>query len=448
MMQFPDFRFYTLSRLLSSAAQTLFQAAIAWQVFQISGSTLQLGLIGLTRFLPQLALALLAGAVADTYDRRKVILLAQMAPLTCSVVVLSLTLMHAINLPWIYFLVFLIAIASSFDQPSRQSLLPQLVPVEIFPRAVTVASTAGQLAFVIGPMLGGLLIARFTVAGAYATYAALTAISWVSLSRVHPHYASRGRRGVTVEAVKEGLSFLRRNQVALGAMTLDMFALIFGGATALLPVYATKILHVGAGGYGILTSSLGVGALLMSVLLMLLPPVKRTGPVLLSTVAVFGLMTMLFGISRTFWFSLLAYGLTGAADQVSVVMRQAAIQLTTPDELRGRVNAVNSLFVGASVHVGGIESGLVAAATNAVFSVVSGGAACIGVVGIVALTMPDLRRYRLDQYEHVARKALVKDAGAWERRRLAGPLGRFPLGRFLKQGAVHPDTEKSEVEGD
>ena len=281
------------------------------------------------------------------------------------------------------------------------------MPVEIFPRkAVTVASAIGQLAFVIGPMLAGLLIARFSVSGAYLIYGVLIAVFRCEpLYRVRARYGTRGRRGVTIEAIREGLAFLGRNQVALGAMALDMFAVIFGGATALLPVYATKILHVGAGGYGILAASLGTGALLMSVLLMVLPPFKRTGIVLISAVAVFGLMTMLFGISRVFWFSLLAYGLTGAADQVSVVMRQAAIQLTTPDELRGRVNAVNSVFIGASVQVGAIESGLVAAVTSAVFSVVSGGAACLAVVGVVAVTMPDLRHYRLGQHEQVAREA-------------------------------------------
>jgi len=408
----------------------MFQAAIAWQVFQISGSTLQLGLIGLTRFVPQLLLTLVAGAVADSYDRRKVILIAQIAPFVCSLAILGLTLSHLITLPWIYFLVFWIAIASAFDQPSRQSLLPQLVPVEVFPRAVTVASSVSQLAFVVGPMVGGLLIARYSVAGAYAIYAVLVAISWLSLSRVQPRFAARGRRGVTVKAIKEGLAFLRRNQVAFGAMTLDMFALIFGGATALLPVYATKILHVGAGGYGLLTSSLGIGALLMSVLLMVLPPVKRTGIVLISTVAVFGLMTMLFGISRAFVFSLIAYALTGAADQVSVVMRQAAIQLTTPDEFRGRVNAVNSLFVGASVHVGGIESGLVAAAANATFAVVSGGAACVAVVGIVAATMPDLRRYRMEQAEHVVARALRENIKSQKTPTTAGtsPPSEEPAG--------------------
>jgi MFS family permease len=193
-------------------------------------------------------------------------------------------------------------------------------------------------------------------------------------------------------------------------MTLDMFAVIFGGATALLPVYATKILHVGAGGYGLLTSAIGIGSLVMSMLLMVMPPIRRTGAVLLATVAVFGLMTMVFGLSRVFWFSLLAYALTGAADQVSVVMRQSAIQLTTPDEFRGRVNAVNSLFVGASGQVGAIESGLVAALTSATFSVVSGGAACIGVVGIVAATMPELRHYCIEHADRVVARALGSSA--------------------------------------
>lgn len=407
-LQVPDFRVYTLARLFSGVAQTLLQAALLWQVFQISGSTLQLGLIGLMRFVPQLALTLLAGAAADSIDRRKIVLLAQITPFLCGLGLFALTITGAISLPWLYGLVFLIACSSAFDGPARQALLPQLVPVELFPQAVTVNSTFGQLAFVSGPILGGVLIAKTSVAGAYGAYALLLAVASVFLFQVRPRFSATGRRRITIEAVREGLAFLRRNQVALGAMTLDMFGVIFGGAVALLPVYATKILHVGAGGYGVLTSSLGLGALVMSVLLLFLPPFKRTGATLLCAVVAFGLMTMLFGISRSFPLSLIAYALTGAADQVSVIMRQSAIQLTTPDELRGRVSAVNALFIGASGQVGGIESGLVAAATNATFSVVSGGAACIGVAAIIAATLPDLRRYRIGTHEEVMVRARSK----------------------------------------
>jgi MFS family permease len=345
------------------------------------------------------------GTVADSFDRRKVVLLAQATPLLCGLSLFLLTHNHLVSLAWLYALVFLIACSSAFDGPSRQALLPQLVPVEIFPQAVTAASTVGQFAFVTGPIVGGILIARSGVAAAYLAYALLIAAAAVALFMVRPKFASTSRRRITIEAVREGLVFLRHNQVALGAMTLDMFGVIFGGAVALLPVYATNILHVGAGGYGILTSSMGIGSLIMSVLLLFLPPIKRTGATLLCAVTSFGLMTMLFGISRSFPLSLLAYALTGASDQVSVIQRQAAIQLTTPDELRGRVSAVNALFIGASGQVGGIESGLVAAATNAVFSVVSGGAACIGVAAIIAATLPDLRHYRIGTHDQIIAKA-------------------------------------------
>jgi MFS family permease len=415
-LRFRDFRYYTFGRLFSGVASTLLQAAIGWQVYQISGSTLQLGLIGLMRFLPQLALTLHAGAVADTYDRRKIVLLAQITPFTCSLALLFLTVARLINLPWMYALLFFIALGTAFDQPARQALLPQLVPLSIFPRAVTANSTIGQLAFVAGPVLGGLLIARFTVAGAYLAYACLVVASTFCTWQLRTRFAPGSRRRVTAEAIREGISFVRHHQAVLGAMTLDMFGVIFGGAVALLPVYATKILHVGAGGYGILTSSLGIGALAMSVILLFLPQIKRAGLTLLYAVAVYGLMTIIFGLSRSFWLTLLAYALTGAADQVSVVMRQATIQLGTPDELRGRVSAVNSLFIGASGQVGAIESGLVAAITNATFSVVSGGAACIGIVGVVAVTMPGLRRYRIDDpIEHEQRPARDSEAGGMPR---------------------------------
>jgi MFS family permease len=394
---------------------TLLQAAVAWQVFQISGSALQLGLIGLMRFLPQLALTLLSGAVADAYDRRKIVVLAQIGPLLSAILLFALTVHGTISLAWIYTAIFFIAISSAFDQPARQALLPQLIPADVYPKAVATNSTIGQIAFVCGPIIGGILIARIGVAGAYATYGLLVALAACSMLRARPRLEPRAGRRITVEAVKEGLSFLRHNQVALGAMTLDMFAVLFGGAVALLPVYA-KILHAGANGYGLLAASLGIGELTTGIVMLFLPPAKRTGATLLGTVAMFGLMTILFGISRSFPLSLIAYALTGAADQVGQIQRQAAIQLTTPIELQGRVGAVNSLFVGVSNQVGAVESGLVAAAASAIFSisttagavlsVVSGGAASVAVVGVIGVAMPDLRRYRYARtYLHVTTSA-------------------------------------------
>jgi len=372
------------------------------------------------RFLPQLALTLLAGAAADAFDRRRIVMFAQLGPFASAALLFLLTVHHSISLPWIYVLIFFIAVSSAFDQPARQALLPQLVPARIFPQAVTANSTIGQIGFVVGPILAGLLIAKTTVAGGYAAYGLLVGLGACSLFWARPRLESRVSRRITVEAVREGLGFLRRNQVALGAMTLDMFAVLFGGAVALLPVYATKILHVGPGGYGLLTASLGIGSLSMAVILLFLPPVKRAGAALLCAVATFGLMTMLFGISRSFPLSLIAYALTGAADQVGQIQRQAAIQLTTPDELRGRVSAVNSLFVGVSNQVGAVESGLLAAATNAIFSVVSGGAASLAVAAIIAVKMPDLRRYRVGHLNVPGRAPSLGSDERSKRTRLPG----------------------------
>jgi MFS family permease len=208
---------------------------------------------------------------------------------------------------------------------------------------------------------------------------------------------------VTLQAIREGLTYVRRQQVILGCMTLDMFAVIFGGANALLPIYANDILHVGASGYGLLTSSLEVGALITSLLLIVAPRITQAGRALLIGVAVYGIATVVFGLSRSFPLSVIAYMIVGIGDQVSVVMRATAIQLSTPDELRGRVSSVNMVFIGASNQLGAVESGFVAALTNATFSVVSGGIGCLIVLAIVVATLPKLRRYRIEFNEPAAR---------------------------------------------
>ena len=353
-------------------------------------------MLGLVRFLPALGASLVGGAVADTYDRRRIMLLAQCVPLLCSAALLVTTRSGAVSLPLIYGLVLFIGLAASFENPARQSLLPLLVPRDTFLNAVAVSSTVQQSAFVIGPVLAGIAIDRLGVAGSYGIHLVLLGGSLPLLLLLRPRQQEGERRAMSVSAVKDGVRFVVRRQVLLGAMALDMFAVIFGGATALLPVYAEDILQVGARGFGLLTAAQAIGAFGMSVLLVALPPVRNTGRVLLLAVAAFGVATMIFGLSRSFPLSLLAYGLTGVADQVSVVMRQTTIQMATPDELRGRVSAVSSLFIGASHHLGSVESGFVAALTSPTFAVVSGGAGCIGVVGAVAYWLPELRRYRLD----------------------------------------------------
>jgi MFS family permease len=258
-----------------------------------------------------------------------------------------------------------------------------------------VSSTIQSLGFVTGPFVGGALIAVSGVEAAYLAHMMLIGGSLVGLFFLRLRPIEGPRRAVSLAAIREGVAFVRNRQVLLGAMTLDMFAVIFGGAQALLPVFAKDILEVGPRGYGVLVSSLEAGALLMALALVVFPPIKQAGRALLVTVALFGLGTIVFGLSRNIYLSVATYMFIGMADQVSVVLRQTAVQLSTPDELRGRVSSVNMLFIGASNQLGAVESGLVAAATNATFAVVSGGVGCLTVVGIVWAKLPDLRHYRI-----------------------------------------------------
>lgn len=393
----PNFLLYAAGRVASGMAMTMLNAALAWQVYDISGSAFQLAMLGLARFGPSLGLTLVGGAVADGHDRRRIAMVAQLAPLITSVTLFLLTVSNAVELPIIYGLVLFVAIASSFENPARQAFLPQVVTRETFANAIVVSSTLQSFAFVTGPAVGGLLIGLVGVDGAYAAHTVLILISIVTLVFLKLREQDGARRAVSLAAIKEGVQFVRHRQVLLGAMTLDMFAVILGGATALLPIYAKDILKVGGLGYGILFASLDAGALLMSVALIFLPPIRNAGRALLVTVALFGLGTVVFGLSRSIYLSIATYMFIGMADQVSVVLRQTTVQLSTPDDLRGRVSSVNSLFIGASNQLGAVESGLVASVTNATFAVVSGGLGCIAVVGAVWAKMPDLRNYRISR---------------------------------------------------
>ena len=393
LLPYPSLAPYLVSRFLSSMALTLARATIAWQVYEISGSAFHLGLIGLAQFVPAFLVSLLAGAVADSRERRKVAMVAQTIPALGTGVLAWFTLQGAIGLPLIYLMVILIAGASAFEVPARHSMLPQLVPRDIFPRAVTVNGAVHMFALMTGPVIVGFLIDAQGVWAPYALHAALLVASLAVLSRVRPTYDSGERTAISVKAIREGLSFVRRERVVLGSMILDMFAVLFGGAVALLPVYATDILGVGARGYGILASALEIGAAIMALVLILAPPFKRTGRALLVAIGVFGAATIVFGLSRSFALSMVAYMAAGMADFVSVVTRNTAIQLSTPDHLRGRVSSVQMVFIGASNQLGLAESGFVAALTSPTFAVVSGGIGALIVTGLIALRNPALRRY-------------------------------------------------------
>ncbi len=385
---------YLLGRFCAGTATMLLRAGILWHVFALSHSAFQLGLVGIVQFVPALGLMLVGGALADTHDRRRIMMAAQWAWLLAATALCLAMYAGRVSLPLLYAMVLVVAVAGAFDSPARAALLPTLVRRELLARTVTIASTNQALAFATGPALAGILIAGAGVGAVYAAYAVLVIGSIVTMPFLRPVVHAPSRNAPSLAAIREGLGFVRRRQVVLGCMVLDMFAVIFGGAVALLPVYANDVLRVGPRGYGLLSASSEVGALLTSAFLTLLPPVRRTGSTLLATVAMFGLATVVFGLSRWFPLSVAAYMLVGVADQVSVVMRTTAIQLSTPDPLRGRVSAVNLLFIGASNQLGAAESGFLAALTSAPFAVVSGGVACLAVVAIVAVAMPELRRYR------------------------------------------------------
>jgi MFS family permease len=388
---------YLGSRFAVGTATMMLRSAIAWHVFALTQSPFHLGLIGLTQFIPAFALTLVAGALADTFDRRRIMMTAQLVALVSGMVLFVATANGTMTLGLLYGLVVTAAIATAFDSPARVAFLPSLVGRDVFPRVVTISSTNQALAFATGPALGGLLIADFGIGAAYAAYTLLVVTALALLAFLPSPPAAPSGRGVSFAVIREGLGFVRRRPVILGCMTLDMFAVIFGGATALLPIYATEILHVGPRGYGLLSSALEIGALCTSLALIALPPIRHAGRALLTAVGIYGLATIAFGLSRSFPLSLAAYMLVGVADQVSVVMRSTAIQLSTPDELRGRVSAVNLLFIGASNQLGAAESGFLAAATSARFAVVSGGLASLVVLAIVAMKIPELRAYRIDR---------------------------------------------------
>jgi MFS family permease len=389
------FRWFSLSRFFGATAMTLLRAAIAYQVYELSGNEISLGNVGLMQFVAAFSMFPLAGPAADSFDRRRVIQLAQLVPMLCSLSLVVLSLQQRVTLPILYAVVALSSLAGAFEQPARASLLPALVSRDNFLRAVPISTILVSLGFASGPPAMGFMSHWAGYAGAYGLHAALVAGSLFSLARLPRVTRLTPAARVTWQAVAEGISFVRRSPIVLGCMTLDMFAVLLGGATALLPVYAKDILRVDTAGYGLLTSASEVGSLAMSILILTLSGLPRAGASLLWTVAAFGAATAAFGLSRSFPLSVALFALVGMADQVSVVLRQTIVQLSTPDELRGRVSAVNFVFIGASNQLGAAESGYLAAATSATFAVVSGGIGAIVVALVVAWRNRPLRSYRL-----------------------------------------------------
>jgi MFS family permease len=394
-----NFRWFVSSLLAMTVATQIQAVVVAWQIYELTHDPLSLGLIGLAEAVPFIAIALFAGHMADRRNRLRISLIALTALLLCSLALLSFSLRPGTitaDRTWpVYAVIFLSGVARSFLQPARSALGAELVPRELYPNAVTWRSSAWQLAEVVGPAIGGLVYGFGSARAAYGVDAALMAVGLLSLARLrHPGRSSSSPAESFIESLGTGIRFVRRQPVILSALTLDLFSVLFGGAVALLPVFAAEILRVGPEGLGILRAAPAVGAVAMSLIMAHRPPLRRAGRTLLVSVAVFGLSIIGFGLSRDFLLSIVMLGLSGMADTVSVVVRSTLLQVLTPDHLLGRVAAVNAIFIGSSNEIGAFESGAAAKLLGTVPSVVLGGVATLVVVAVTALKVSPLRQLR------------------------------------------------------
>jgi MFS family permease len=392
-----DFTLYLVGRLVASFGQQMLTVAVGWEIYERTGSALNLGLVGLTQMIPMILGTLPAGHMADNYERKRIII-AMISVIALAS--LGLTLISALHAPvsWIYVCLFIAGIGRTFLWPASAAFLPHLVPRHQFARAVTWNTGSFHLSSVGGPAAGGALVAlTHNAATVYAfnTAAALFCLVMVCLIRRRHRVATREK--MTPANLIAGFKFVLRQRIIFGTITLDMFAVLLGGATALFPVYAKDILHAGPSGLGLLQAAMPLGAVVCALFLAHRPPLEKAGRAMLWAVAAFGVATIVFGLSQWFWLSFAMLVLCGAVDNVSVVVRHTLVQLLSPDEKRGRVSAVNSLFIGTSNELGGFESGVVAHWFGPVFSVVSGGVGTILVVVAVALIWPEIRNFgRLD----------------------------------------------------
>ena len=380
---------FWFSRLAGAAGNQMMMVAVGWQMYDLTGSAWDLGLVGLLQFLPALVLTLPAGHVADRHHRGRIVAAAMGASALLGLVLALASRGHWASRELLLLLSVALGTVKAFQMPASQSLAPLLVPATLLPRALAFSSSAMQASIIVGPALGGFIY----VAGAdvvYAVCTALFALGCVLILRLRYEHDPPPKEPVTLQTVFAGVVYIWQRKVILGAISLDLFAVLLGGATALLPIFAKDVLHVGPWGLGLLRAAPGVGALLMSAALTRWPVTRGVGRVMFAAVAVYGVATLVFGLSTWFWSSLAALFVSGAADMVSVVIRQTLVQLETPNEMRGRVSAVNSIYIGASNQLGEFESGAVAAWIGPVGSVVTGGIGTLMVVGAWMKLFPSL----------------------------------------------------------
>src|SRR5690242_6572975 len=392
---YPSFVLFQLARFFIVLSGEMQSVAVGWEVYEITKKPLALGLVGLAQFLPGILLFLVSGHAADRYDRRKLMVLCFCGSAACSGALLFLTL-RGFRTPYpIYFVLFCLGVVRAFTGPASRSLLPPLVPTKAFHNAVAWHSVFYQGTVILSPSGGGIIYAATRGPAAVYALSLLTALAGATcILRLKIQSVERTPEPLNWKTTLAGLHYIRREKVILGSISLDLFAVLLGGAVALLPVYAKEILLTGPWGLGLLRSAPAVGAAVMAILLAHKPLGRHAGTRMLWCVAGYGLATIFFGLSRNLFVSLVALFLVGATDMVSAIVRQLLIQLGTPDEMRGRVNAVDSVFIGASNELGQFESGLTAHWFGTVPAVVLGGAGAILVTGLWAWWFPELRQAR------------------------------------------------------
>jgi MFS family permease len=390
---YPDFVLFQLARFCIVVSTEMQAVAVGWQVYEITKRPLDLGLVGLAQFLPGILLFLVSGNLTDRFERRKLIVLCYTGFAACSGSLLYVSLHGTKSVYPIYVISVLLGVVRSLNGPVSRALLPQLVPEEHFPNAIAWASSVFQFATILGPSLGGIVYAAF--GGPSAVYAlSMTAAATAALAtlRIKTQSRQRAREPINFNTILAGFHYIWREKVILGSISLDLFAVLLGGSVALLPVYAREILQTGPWGLGLLRSAPGIGAAVMAILLAYKPLKRRAGITMLWCVAGFGVATVLFAVSRSLTISLVALFFVGATDMVSVIVRQMLIQLGTPDEMRGRVNAVDMVFIGASNELGQFESGLTAQWFGTVPAVILGGVGTLAVTALWAWAFPELRK--------------------------------------------------------
>jgi MFS family permease len=402
-----DFALYLCSRLCGSVATQMVIMAVGWQVYHITGRVLDLGLIGLSQFLPFLCLVLFSGHVADQFDRRMIILLGHCAYAVCTLLLLSFAWMNIRSTVPIFAVLAVLGINRAFQMPATQSFVPTLVPTAALRNALAINSSTGQVAVIAGPSIGGIVYALAEKqlganSGAGVVYGAaaillLAAITLVALVQKRRRPAARSV--LAWATLLQGLHFVWHRKTVLGAISLDLFAVLFGGATALLPAYTRDVLHAGPDVFGYLRAAPGIGAGATAVWLAFRPVSRHVGPTMFAGVAAFGVATMVLGLTHWFWLAMIALVILGMGDMISVFIRSLLVQLQTPDEIRGRVSAVTAVFIGASNELGEFESGTTAAWFGLVPAIVIGGAATIIVTVLWArVFFPAL--WRMQTFEH------------------------------------------------